>query len=300
MVGVTSHVIPSVLIAVISAYALHPTVVAVVLVAAVLHASWNSIAHGIKDQLVAFTLVGAGGALAAVPLVLFFPRPHAQSWPFLAISVGLHVTYTVLLMQCYRLGDFSQVYPLARGTSPLVTTILAAVVIGEVPGPARLAGVIAISAGLASLVLAGRRPHGSHAAIVAAVATGLTIATYTTVDGIGVRMSGTAFGYTGWLILLEGSAIPLWALAWRRGALLRQLRPVAAVGLTGGVLSLLGYGIVLWAQTRGPLGPIAALRETSIIAGAIIGAVVFHERFGRPRILAAVLVACGILVITLG
>src|SRR5947209_8542205 len=122
----------------ISSLTLHPTVVAVVLVAAVLHASWNSIAHGIKDQ-----------------------------------------------------------------------------------------------------VLAGRRPHGSRAAIVAAVATGLTIATYTTVDGIGVRLSGASFGYTGWLILLEGSTIPLWALAWRRGALVRQVRPVAAVGLTGGVLSLL-------------------------------------------------------------
>jgi drug/metabolite transporter (DMT)-like permease len=265
-----------------------------------MHASWNSIAHGIKDQLVAFTLVGAGGALGAIPLIVFSPLPHMQSWPFLVASIALHVTYTVLLMQCYRLGDFSQVYPLARGTSPLVTTILAALVAGEIPTPARLAGVVIISAGLASLVLLGRRPHGNRAALVAAVATGLTIATYTTVDGLGVRVSGASFGYTGWLILLEGCAIPLWALTFRRQTLLRQTRSVVGLGLFGGVLSLLAYSLVLWAQTQGPLGPIAALRETSIIFGAIIGTVVFHERFGRPRILAAVLVATGILVLTLG
>ncbi len=279
---------------------LPPTVVAVVLVAAVMHASWNSIAHGTKDQLVAFTLVGAGGALGAIPLVLFSPLPHAQSWPFLTASIALHVTYTVLLMQCYRLGDFSQVYPLARGTSPLVTTILAALVAGEIPTPVRLIGVLTISAGLASLVLLGRRPHGNRAALVAAVATGLTIATYTTVDGLGVRLSGASFGYTGWLILVEGCAIPLWTLIFRRRTLLGQTRSVVGAGLLGGVLSLLAYSLVLWAQTQGPLGPIAALRETSIIFGAVIGTVVFHERFGRPRILAAVLVAAGILILTLG
>jgi drug/metabolite transporter (DMT)-like permease len=206
----------------------------------------------------------------------------------------------VLLMQCYRLGDFSQVYPVARGVSPLVTTLLAALVVGEIPTPGRLAGVVVISAGLASLALLGRRPQGGALVLGAAILTGLTIATYTTVDGLGVRLAGTAAGYTGWLILLEGSALPLWTLTGRRRALCAQGRAVAAVGVLGGLLSVLGYGLVLWAQTQGPLGPIAALRETSIIVGALIGAVVFHERFGRPRTVAAVVVAAGILVLTLG
>jgi len=275
-------------------------VVAVVLVAAVLHATWNAIAHGIRDQLVAFTLVGMGGAASAIPLVVGAPLPQTRSWPFLATSVAIHVAYVLLLMRSYRLGDFSQVYPLARGTSPLVVTLLAALAIGEVPGPAGIAGVGAISAGLASLVLVGHRHKaGDGPARLAALATGLTIAAYSTVDGVGVRLSGSAFGYTGWLLLLEGSTIPLYTLA-RRRALLRQSRSVWAVGLTGGALSLLAYGLVLWAQTRGALGPIAALRETSIIFGALIGSVVFHERFGRPRILAAILVACGIVVLSAG
>jgi len=198
---------------------LPPSVVAAVLIAAGVHALWNSIAHRITDKLVAFTLVGAGGALGAVPLVLWSPLPRAQSWPFLATSVVLHVIYTVLLMHSYRLGDFSQVYPLARGTAPLIVTVLAAVLIGEVPGPAQIVGVLAISAGLASLVFAGRRHRrgggaavrGGGAAVRVAVATGLAIAAYTTVDGVGVRLSGASLGYAGWLLLLEGPVIPVCA-----------------------------------------------------------------------------------------
>ncbi len=275
-------------------------VVVAVLVAAVVHSTWNAIAHSIPDQLVAFTLVGLGGALSAVPLVIWSPLPHVQSWPYLAASAAVHIAYILLLMQSYRLGDFSQVYPLARGTSPLVVTLLAALAVGEVPGPAGIAGVGAISAGLASLVLIGRSAKaGDGPARLAALATGLTIAAYSTIDGVGVRLSGTASGYSGWLLLMEGTVIPLYTLA-RRRTQLREARSAWAVGLTGGALSLLAYGLVLWAQTQGALGPIAALRETSIIFGAVIGSVVFHERFGRPRVLAAILVACGILVLSTG
>jgi drug/metabolite transporter (DMT)-like permease len=285
----------------VTAHTLPLSVAAVVLVAAVAHASWNAIAHGIRDQLVAFTLVGAGGALCAVPLVLLSQVPHARSWPYLAASVAVHIAYFVLLMQSYRLGDFSQAYPLARGTSPLVVTILAAVFAGEIPPPAQIAGVLIISAGLMGLVFVGqRREQVPRAAMAAAFATGLTIASYTTIDGLGVRLSGSPAGYTGWLILCEGPVLPLYALARRRRALLEQLRPVWALGIAGGALSILAYGLVLWAQTQGALGPIAALRETSIIIGALIGTVFFHERFGRPRILAAALVAAGILILNAG
>lgn len=280
--------------------ALPLSVVVVVLAAAVIHASWNAIAHGIDDKAVSFTLMGAGGALCCVPVVLYAPLPYAASWPYLIASVVVHIAYIVLLMQSYRLGDFGQVYPLARGTSPLVVTVLAALFIGEMPRPAQVAGVLAISAGLLSLVVVGRgHGTGDRRAFAAAVATGLAIAAYTTIDGAGVRLSGTPLGYTGWLILLESPAIPLYTLARRRRVLLAQLRPVWALGLAGGALSLLAYGLVLWAQTRGAIGPIAALRETSIIVGAVIGTLCFHERFGLPRIVATVLVAAGIVVLNI-
>ncbi|WP_329395232.1 DMT family transporter [Streptomyces lydicus] len=274
-----------------------PLVVAAVLLAAVTHASWNAIAHGIRDQLLAFTLVGGGGALCGAVLAGCTPLPAAGAWPFLLGSAVLHIVYQALLMRSFQLGDFGQMYPIARGTAPLVVTVLAAVFVHEIPGPWALAGVALASAGLVGVALWGIRGSGSHPqwpALLAAVATGLAIASYTTVDGLGVRASGTALGYIGWLMILEGIVIPAYALAVRRGQLLSQLRPFALRGLAGGVLSVFAYGLVLWAQTRAPLAPIAALRESSIIVGAAIGALFFKERFGAPRIAAAGLMVLGI------
>jgi drug/metabolite transporter (DMT)-like permease len=274
------------------------TVTLAVLAAAVTHATWNAIAHGIKDQTLAFALIGVGGIAAGIPLVIVAAMPRGDCWPYLLGSVAIHVFYNLLLMQCYRLGEFSQVYPLARGTSPLVVTILAAVFVGEHLAFPQVAGVLVVSAGLAVLVLAGRRP--GRGAFAAAIGTGLTIAAYTTVDGVGVRLSASPVGYIGWLMVLESLCVPMVALARRRDVVLKQRPRVLLAGLAAGALSVLAYGLVLWAQTRGSLAPIAALRETSVIFGAIIGTLVFREPFGRTRIVATVLVAAGILLLNVG
>ena len=169
------------------------------------------------------------------------------------------------------------------------------------PGPGQFAGVALICGGLASLVLAGRRAgHHDRRAVLAALATGLAIASYTTLDGIGVRLSGSVTaGYTGWLMMTQSAVIPVAALAGQRTRLLGALRPVWHIGLLGGALSVLAYGLVLWAQTRGALATVAALRESSIILAAIIGSVFFHERFGRVRFAAALCVTLGIAVLYL-
>jgi len=268
-----------------------------VIAAAVTHAAWNAIAHGIKDQTLAFALIGVGGIAVGIPLVILATMPHGDCWPYLLGSVAIHVFYNLLLMQCYRLGEFSQVYPLARGTSPLVVTILAAIFIHEHLALPQIAGVLVVSAGLATLVLAGRRP--GRAAFAAAVGTGLTIAAYTTVDGVGVRLSGSPVGYIGWLMVLESLCVPMFAAVRRRDVLLKQPKRILLAGLAAGALSVLAYGLVLWAQTRGALAPIAALRETSVIFGAIIGTLIFREPFGRTRIAATVLVATGIVLLNL-
>jgi drug/metabolite transporter (DMT)-like permease len=277
-----------------------PFILATTLSAACAHASWNSIAHAIKDKVASMTLVSLGGLICAVPLVALFAAPSSRCWGFLAASIALHIVYMVLLMVSYRLGDFSQTYPLARGTSPLVVLFLAGVLAGEWPALGQIAGVALICAGLGTLVLSGRRTGGyDQRAVLAAVATGLSIAGYTTLDGLGVRRSGSVGGYTGWLMLGETVAVPIVTLAWRRRELLSAMRPVWPIGLLGGGLSVLAYGLVLWAQTRGALATVAALRESSIVVAAIIGSVFFHERFGWPRIAAAACVTAGIAVLYL-
>ncbi|WP_406148276.1 EamA family transporter [Streptomyces sp. NBC_01012] len=274
-----------------------PLVAAAVLAAAITHASWNAIAHAIRDQLVSFTLISGGGALIGLVLACFAPLPASGAWPYLLVSACLHVAYMLLLMRSFALGDFGQMYPIARGTAPLVVTVLAAVFIGERPDRWAAAGVAVASAGLVGLALwgirgSGKRPH--RPAIAAALATGLAIAGYTTVDGAGVRASNTPLGYIAWLMILEGIAIPAYAFWRRRGELLPRLTPFAARGLLGAALSVAAYGLVLWAQTRAALAPVAALRESSIIVGAAIGTLFFKERFGAPRLAAAGLMVVGI------
>ncbi|MEU9212006.1 EamA family transporter [Streptomyces sp. NPDC048415] len=270
-------------------------VTAAVLLAAVTHAGWNALAHRISDKLVGFTLIAGGGMLIGLVMVPFVAFPASGAWPYLIASAVIHVVYYVLLMRSFRLGDFGQAYPIARGTAPLVVTALAAVFAHEVPDLWAAAGIALSCAGLTGVALAGLRGHRPNwAAIGAALATGLSIAAYTVVDGLGVRASGSSLGYIAWLMAVEGAVIPAYAVHRWRGELISVLRPFAAVGFLGAALSVAAYGLVLWAQTRAELAPIAALRESSIIVGAAIGAVFFKERFGAPRIAAAGLLVVGI------
>jgi drug/metabolite transporter (DMT)-like permease len=277
-----------------------PVMVGAVLLAAVLHATWNSLAKTIGDQLIGFVLIDVASmvvCLVAIPLVA---PPAVSSWPFIAASACLHVGYKLVLMRSYKLGDLSQVYPVARGVAPLLVAAFAAAFVGERLGPPQLAGVVLVSVGLASLALGGGRPAvGERPAIAFALGTGAFIAAYTVTDGLGVRHAGTALGYAAWLFLVDGIPIPVYALAARRGTLQASLRPAWQAGTAAGVLSLVAYGLVLWAQTRGALAAVAALRETSVIVAAAIGALVLGERFGRLRVLAATLVACGIVLLNL-
>ena len=182
----------------------------------------------------------------------------------------------------------------------LAAAFLAGIVASEWPAVGQLAGVALICAGLGTLVLSGRMGgHYDKRAGVAAIATGLAIAGYTTVDGLGVRLSGSVTGYIGWLMLCETLPVPIVALALRRRQLPAALGPVWPIGLLGGGLSVLAYGLVLWAQTRGALATVAALRESSIVVAAIIGSVFFHERFGWARLAAAACVTAGIAVLYL-
>jgi len=272
-----------------------PLVATAVLLAAVTHASWNAIAHQITDKLVGFTLIAGGGVLIGLAMMPFVPIPASGAWPYLLVSAVIHIAYFVLLMRSFRLGDFGQAYPIARGTAPLVVTLLAAVFAHEVPNAWAAAGIALSCAGLTGVAvwgLRGSRPNWP--AIVAALATGLTIAAYTVVDGLGVRASGSSLGYIAWLMAVEGLAIPAYAATRWRGEFLTVLRPFAALGLLGAALSVAAYGLVLWAQTKAELAPISALRESSIIVGAAIGAIFFKERFGASRIVAAVLLVAGI------
>ncbi|MEU7725742.1 EamA family transporter [Streptomyces sp. NPDC040724] len=273
----------------------------VVLFAALLHASWNAVAHAITDRLLGFALINLAYLLFAIVSVCFVPVPPAAAWPFMAGSAALQVFYQLMLLQAYKLGDFGQMYPIARGTSPWVVAVAATLLLGQALPGGELAGVLVISAGLIGLTLANGVPGRSHLpALSAALGTGVLIACCTLLDGVGVRRSDTVPGYVAWTLLLQAPVIPLIAFAVRRRSLLTELRPVAARGLIGGVLSLSGYGLVVWAQAHGSLAGASALRETSIVFAALIGSVIFRERLGRVRLAASATVLAGIVLLNAG
>jgi drug/metabolite transporter (DMT)-like permease len=268
-----------------------------VLLAAVLHASWNALLKGIEDRLAVIVLLDLTGLAVSLAAIALGAEAARASWGFLALSVLLHTGYKLLLLQSYRFGDLSQVYPLARGSAPLLVAVVAALVVGERLSPVQLAGLTGVCGGLVLLLEVDRADLRRAPAVGLALATGVVIAAYTVVDGLGVRRSGGELGYVAWLFLLDGLPIPLFAVAFRRPGLAARLRAGLGVGVVAGVLSLVAYGLVLWAQRRGALAVVAALRETSVLVAALIGGLVFGERFGRRRVLAAALLAAGIVVL---
>jgi drug/metabolite transporter (DMT)-like permease len=270
-------------------------VTGVVLGSALMHATWNALVKTGDDRLVTLALISTvwlvlGGALAA-----WLPLPAAASWPFLLTSVALHYVYLFALLLMYREGDLSQVYPIARGSAPLLLALLSALLVGERLPALEWAGVALVSAGILSLTVQGRLPRGREwRPIGAALFTGVLIVCYTLNDGLGVRRTDAALGYAVWLFFLQGlpwCALLVWLRVRRPERVpLRLLGP----GLLAGALSMAAYGLVLWALSVAPMGPIAALRETGVIFAAAIGALKLGEPFGRRRILASALVALGV------
>jgi drug/metabolite transporter (DMT)-like permease len=266
-----------------------------VLGAGLLHAGWNALlksAPGGDPMLDTATIV-AGSSVAALCAVPWLPLPAEASWKFAAASAVVHFGYYLTLAKAYRAGDLSFAYPLMRGTAPLIVTVLGVVFLREWPAPQVTLGIALICAGIVSIAFVRRGGHPPAAKWWAFANAGI-IASYTLVDGAGARASGNAWSYVSWLIFLEGLPFLLW-VRWRHGAVATEY--VARGwrrGLAGGAASLGAYAIVLWAMTRAPVAAIAALRETSVLFAALIGAVWLKEGFGLPRIAGAASVVLGV------
>jgi drug/metabolite transporter (DMT)-like permease len=272
------------------------TVAGVVLLSAFLHACWNAVVKTDSDRLVSMGLVMISGSVLGLAVVPFVPLPAPESWKWLAISFGIHNFYYFFLLNAYAHGDLSHVYPIARGCGPLLVAIFSGALVGEHLTGYEFAGVFLVSVGVASLALAKGWPRGEEwRPTLYALATGVTIAAYTVADGLGVRASGHSLSYIAWLNILEGPWVFLFAL-WRRGsAIMHHLRKYWWRGIGGGAVATVGYGLAIWALSLGAMAHVAALRETSVLWGSLIGTVVLGEAFGYRRVLAAVMVVAGLL-----
>jgi drug/metabolite transporter (DMT)-like permease len=270
---------------------LTPLVLAVVLVAAVLHASWNAMLRSGVDRLWTMTAMCTVVALVCALSLPFVPRPFGPSWPYVVLSGVLHVGYCLFLVLAYRTGDFVQSYPVARGSSPLLVTLGAAVFAGERLNLGTSAAILLVAGGIMALAFESKRFRTTS--VPAALGTGCFIGAYSVTDGLGVRLSGSAVGYTVWMCLIWGVGMPLLYVALRDVRSLRRPRADNVQAALAGLLSLAAYGLILWAMQRAPLGPVSALRETSVVFAALIGWLLLRQPLSARRAFACTVIAVG-------
>ena len=272
------------------------TVFFAVLLAALLHATWNALVKGGGDKHASMAVVVIGHLPIALVVLPFVPLPDAAALQWLFAGIALHLGYQLFLISGYRVGDLTQVYPIARGSAPLIVAAVSMGLLGITLTRLELLAIGLIAAGILSLALV-RRADGTRnsRAVAVALGTGGFIAAYSLVDGIGAREAGTALGYWTWSVIGNAILFCVWTAVAKPGLLPRLPRDMRLVrtGLIGGTASYVAYGVVIWAFTLAPIALVTALRETSIVFALLIGVGVMGERLDLAKVASTMITIVG-------
>jgi drug/metabolite transporter (DMT)-like permease len=270
---------------------MHPLVIGLTLSAALFHSIWNALLRSGGDRLWSVTVMSFATTAAAIPAAFILPAPLPGCWSYIALSAVLQVGYGILLAHAYRHGELSQVYPVIRGSVPLLVTLGGFLLASQRLSRPGLLGIFMVSAGIASLALGDDRI--STRGLLVALATALFVACYVVADGIGVRLAGNAQSYTAWIFLAYGVLLPPASLWLRRGLTSGVRHGETVKAMAGGVLSIVSYGALIAALSLGKLGPVSALRETSVIFSMVMGRLILGEPLTRRRMVTCTVVAFG-------
>lgn len=272
-----------------------------VLFAAACHAGWNALIKVGLDPLSTTTLISVGSGIVALAFAPLVGTPASAAWPWLIASVVIHLVYFASLIESYRTGDLGQVYPIARGSAPLMTAAVTSIFVGEKLSALGWTGIVVLVGGVLLLSARGGRQLAEidRRAIGFALFTALTICAYSVVDGIGARLSANPNAYSVWLFI--GIAIVMVPYALYRDGrdVIPAMQRFWLRGFAGGALQVLSYGIAIWAMTAAPIAIVATLRETSVLFGAAIAVVILKEPLRAMRVVAACLIVCGLVLIRL-
>jgi len=278
-------------------------VFASVLLAAACHAGWNASIKRTLDPLATTTVVAIGAGLVALPFVPFYGWPAPASWPWLIASIVIHLFYFAGLIESYRTGDMGQVYPIARGAAPLMTATITTLFVGERLGLYGWGGIVLLAFGVLLLSLRGGRDLAKldRTAVGFALFTAVTVCVYSVVDGVGARLAGPGKANAYSLLLFVGIApvVVAYALVRRGMTVIPAMLPAWRTGLGGGALAVISYSVAIWAMTVAPIAIVAALRETSVLFGAIIAVVILKEPLRPARVAAAVVIVTGLALLRL-
>jgi drug/metabolite transporter (DMT)-like permease len=269
---------------------LTPFSIVLVLSAALLHAGWNALLRGGTDRAQSMLIMNVTVGLAGIAMMAFAGLPSWASAPYVLASGLIHLVYNALLVRMYRSGDLGETYPVARGSSPALIALGGSLLAGEWMNLIGTIGIGLVCAGIFMLAAAKGRLHAMN--LPAALATGVSIAAYTIVDGLGVRVSGNWISYTGGMFAFF-LAVPIWHLARGQRAMFAVSPAEAGKAASGGLISLAAYGTIIWALQANPMGAVSALRETSVVFAALLGAAFLGERLTAWRIAACCIIAAG-------
>ena len=277
-----------------------PLILSAVLFAALLHATWNAMIKVSGDRLIIMGVTTATTSLLILPILFYLPLPEPESWPYLILSACVHTFYMLVLVRAYGLGDFAQVYPLSRGSAPLLTGTLGFLILNESMQSSELFGMLLIVVGIFGLALETSAGvlRLSRPALFYSLLTGLCITTYSLVDGIGVRLSGNSLSFIVWMFFLDGFLVPLIAFTRRpRTVFFNTIKTVWKTGLLVSLLSTTGYAIIVWAFSRERIAPVAVLRETSVLFAMLISVLIIKEAFSTLRVLIVSVILTGIILL---
>lgn len=277
------------------------TVFLVVLLSAFLHAGWNALIKERTDRFFSISLLGVAQGLIAACALPFVSMPMGETWAWIAASAALHTGYKLFLIRAYTAGDLGQVYPLARGAAPLLSSLVALLVLGEVLGPFLWAGVVflCLGIGLMSIKGGGDVSRLDGKAVGWALATSLFISGYTIVDAVGARGAVSPGSYIAWMFVFDGLTIALVYAFVRRGKM-KAVAHELPFGVLAALMSLGAYWLVIWAMTQAPIGAVAALREASILFALAISVAFLKERVSAWRLASAALILAGVLLMRAG
>jgi drug/metabolite transporter (DMT)-like permease len=272
-----------------------------VLCAAAAHAGWNAvIKRGLEPFATTVMIAAAAGAVALV-LIPFVGLPAPAAWPWLIASIIIHQFYFLGLIGAYEAGDMGQVYPLARGAAPLMTATISTTWLAEPLGLVGWGGLVLLVGGvfLLSLRGGGDMARLNRRAVSYALFTAVTICAYSIVDGVGARASGNASAYALVLFVGIGLVLAAYAIAARGVKSFAAVMPFWRRTIAGGSLQVVSYWVAIWAMTVAPIAVVAALRETSVLFGALIAVVILKEPLRAARIVAALMIVAGLVLMRL-
>ena len=273
-----------------------PFVLLAVLGSAFLHALWNSLVKTGASRMGAMVILSICEVPIGLGVAAFRGLPEGSVLPWVLASGLVHFFYKFFLTFAYERGDLSRVYPIARGTAPLVVALLSGVVLADIVTPIEFAGITMLGIGILMMAQGVFAQGENRRLIPFALGSAAATAAYTLIDGQGARIAGDAVGYVAWVFVVDGAGFALGMLAWKGLAVLPRTAKPWATGALAGVSSYGAYGISVWAMTVAPIALVAALRETSILFAVLIGWLGFGERMTRGKGLAALVIVAGVIV----